>query len=99
MAHTPLTDEQIAESLETLPGWTRQGETLTRTYALPSYMAGLAFACAVGTVCEGLDHHPDLFIGWKKVTVSFTTHDAGSRITEWDVKAARAVDTLGYPNA
>ncbi|MBL8131046.1 MAG: 4a-hydroxytetrahydrobiopterin dehydratase [Anaerolineae bacterium] len=99
MARTPLTDEQIAESLETLPGWIRQGETLTRTFALPSYMAGLAFACAVGTVCEGLDHHPDLFIGWKKVTVSFTTHDAGSRITAWDVKAARAVDALGYPKA
>jgi 4a-hydroxytetrahydrobiopterin dehydratase len=99
MARTPLTEAQIAERLPTLNGWTVENNVLSRQYALDTYLAGVAFAAAVGTVCEGLDHHPDIHIGWRKVTVSFTTHDAGNALTEFDFKAARAVDGLGYPKA
>ena len=60
-------------------------------------MAGLAFASAIGTVCEARNHHPDMTIGWRKVTVSFTTHDAGSQLTDKDFDAAEAIDALGYP--
>ncbi len=59
----------------------------------------LAFAAAVGVTAEGLNHHPDLAIGWRKVTVSFTTHDAGNKLTEKDFAAAAAIDALGYPPA
>ncbi|MBK8023981.1 MAG: 4a-hydroxytetrahydrobiopterin dehydratase [Chloroflexi bacterium] len=97
MARTPLTDSQIDAHLTTLLGWSRAGDSLTKTFNLPSYMAGLAFATAVGTICEGMDHHPDMQIGWKKVTVTFTTHDAGNKITEFDVAAAKAIESLGYP--
>lgn len=93
----PLTETQIAEMLPTLAGWERDGGSITKTYQLDSYMAGLAFASAVGTVCEGLGHHPDLYIGWKKVKVSFTTHDAGNALTEKDFKAAGAIEALHYP--
>jgi 4a-hydroxytetrahydrobiopterin dehydratase len=94
---TPLTEAQIAEMLPTLPGWERDGGMIVKTYQLDSYMAGLAFAAAVGTVCEGLGHHPDLYIGWKRVKVSFTTHDAGNALTERDFKAAAAIEALHYP--
>jgi 4a-hydroxytetrahydrobiopterin dehydratase len=97
MANTPLTDSQIDHALQSLAGWTRDGDLLVKTYALPSYMAGLAFASAVGTVCEGMDHHPDMYIGYKKVRISFSTHDAGSKITQKDVDAASAIESLGYP--
>jgi 4a-hydroxytetrahydrobiopterin dehydratase len=92
-----LTETQITDALNTLPGWERDGNMITKTYQLDSYMAGLAFAAAVGTVCEGLGHHPDLYIGWKKVKVSFTTHDAGNAITEKDIEAAKAIEALKYP--
>ncbi len=94
---TPLTDAEIAERLAGLPGWTRDGDTLTKTYKLDKYLSGLAFACAVGTIAEGLNHHPDLHIGWKTVTVRFTTHSAGHKITHKDVEAAAAIEALGYP--
>lgn len=99
MARTALTADQIGEALESLSGWEAADDMLVKTYTLPSYMAGLAFATAVGTICEGMDHHPDLTIGYKKVKVSFTTHDAGSKISAADVKAAKAVEALGYPKA
>ena len=56
-------------------------------------------ATAIGTVCEGLNHHPDLLIGWRKVTVTLTTHDAGNKISHKDFDAALRIDALGYPRA
>lgn len=97
MASTPLNEAEIIERLENLNGWAREGDTLVKTFALDSYMAGLAFACAVGTVAEGFNHHPDIYIGWRKVRVSFTTHDAGNKLTHKDFDVAAAIDALHYP--
>jgi 4a-hydroxytetrahydrobiopterin dehydratase len=97
MARTILTAEQIAERLPALNGWAVENNVLSKTFAMETYLTGVAFASAVGTVCEALDHHPDIHIGWRKVTVSFTTHDAGNALTELDFNAAKAVDALKYP--
>lgn len=97
MAATPLNDTQITEALVQLPGWERDGDKIRKTFKLDSYMAGLAFASAVGTVCEGFNHHPDLFIGWKRVEVAFSTHDAGNKISQMDIDAATKIEALGYP--
>jgi len=99
VARTILTEAQIAERLPQLNGWQIEGMMLKKTFQMETYMAGLAFASAVGTVCEALDHHPDIHIGWRKVTVSFTTHDVGNVLTESDFRVARAVDGLNYPKA
>lgn len=99
MSATALNDQQVTERLSKLSGWTRQDGTITKTFKLDSYMAGLAFASAIGTVCEARNHHPDMMIGWRKVTVTFTTHDAGNQLTASDFDAAEAIDALGYPKA
>ncbi len=92
-----LNEKQIAERLAGLPGWTRDGGIIRKTYTLDSYPAGLAFASAIGTIGEGFDHHPDsLCIGWKKVDVSFTTHSAGRQLTTLDFAAAAAIEALPY---
>ncbi|MEO0560768.1 MAG: 4a-hydroxytetrahydrobiopterin dehydratase [Chloroflexota bacterium] len=92
-----LTEAAIQEALTALPGWAYADGAISKTYALPSYPAGLMFANAVGTVCEGLNHHPEMTIGYKKITVLFTTHDDGNVVTDKDVAAARAIEGLGYP--
>lgn len=99
MPTQPLTDEAIRAALEALPGWERDGDSITRTFKLPSYAAGLMFAAAVGTLAEGHDHHPDLYIGYKTVRVTFTTHDAGNKISQKDIDLAAAINALPYPKA
>ncbi len=94
-----LTDSQITERLSKLSGWQRRDGSISKSFRLDSYMAGLAFACAIGTVCEARNHHPEMSIGWRKVSVSFTTHDAGDQLTASDFDAAEAIDALGYPKA
>ncbi|MCB9450552.1 MAG: 4a-hydroxytetrahydrobiopterin dehydratase [Anaerolineaceae bacterium] len=96
MPTTLATETEIAERLVRLPGWERQGDGIAKTYKMPTYMAGLAFATAVGVIAEGLDHHPDLLIGWRKVTVRFTTHDAGNKLSHKDFAAAEAIEALPY---
>ena len=92
-----LSEAEIKAGLAKLNGWERAGDALVKTFAFDSYLAGMAFATAAGVIAEGLNHHPDLSIGWRRVTVSFTTHDAGNKLSAKDFQAAAAIDGLGYP--
>ena len=94
---TALSEAEISAGLATLKGWERDGDTLVKAFKFDSYLAGVAFASAVGVIAEGMNHHPDLRIGWRNVSVSFTTHDAGSKLSAKDFAAAAAIDALGYP--
>ena len=95
----PLSDDEISEQLKSLPGWERDGDKLKKLFKFGAYTDGLIFATLVGAAAEKLDHHPDIHIGWRKVTVTFSTHDAGNKITVVDVKAAQAVEGLPYKAA
>lgn len=88
-----LTDEQAAESLKSLPGWKRTNQTISRTYEFETYADGLVFAVSVGHAANAMNHHPDLLVGYQKVTVSTTSHDAGG-LTRLDFELAEAVDSL-----
>ncbi|MBZ0287135.1 MAG: 4a-hydroxytetrahydrobiopterin dehydratase, partial [Anaerolineae bacterium] len=68
-------------------------------YKLDTYLAGLAFASAVGVIADGFDHHPDIFIGWRKVTVTLNTHAVGGKITPMDFQVAEAIESLPYKPA
>lgn len=94
---TALSDAEIIERLSELEGWERDDDMLTKTFEFDSYLAGVAFASTVGVISEGLNHHPDMTILWRKVTVAYTTHDAGSKLTEKDFAAATAIEAVGYP--
>ena len=97
MATPALNEAEIIENLTKLNDWERDGNTITKTFKFDAYLAGVAFASAVGVISEGLDHHPDMHIGWRKVTVSFTTHDAGNKLSKKDFVAAARIDALDYP--
>ncbi|MCY3831537.1 MAG: 4a-hydroxytetrahydrobiopterin dehydratase [Chloroflexi bacterium] len=95
---TAFTEAEINQRLGQAQGWEREGDSLVKDFSFDSYLAGLAFASSVGVIAEGLDHHPDMRIGWRRVSVSFTTHDAGNKLTAKDFAAAEAIDALGYPD-
>ena len=94
---TALTEAEISAGLRELDGWARDANKLVKEFKFDNYLAGLAFASAVGVLCEGANHHPDLVIGWRRAHVSFTTHDAGNQLSAKDFAAAAAIDALGYP--
>ena len=86
-----LSDADIETALSGLSEWVRAGDALVRRYELRSFADAIAFVVRIGFLAENADHHPDLDIRWRTVTVLFTSHDAGG-ITERDVDLAHAVD-------
>ena len=70
----PFTIEEANTRLKDLPGWVLQSGSIKKEFRFNSYLAGLDFACSLGKIAELENHHPDLFIGWRRVTVQWSTH-------------------------
>jgi 4a-hydroxytetrahydrobiopterin dehydratase len=51
----------------------------------------VAFAGRVAELAEVADHHPDILIGYRRVTLTLVSHDAGG-LTERDFRLAAEVD-------
>jgi 4a-hydroxytetrahydrobiopterin dehydratase len=88
-----LSDIEIQRELGTLTGWTRKGESLTKTFTFATFMAGIGFVDRVAVAAEKMDHHPDLDIRYTKIGVTLSTHSAGG-ITANDIALAREMDAL-----
>ncbi len=88
-----LSDIEIQRELGTLPGWTRRGPTLLKTYTFPAFPAAVDWVRRVADVAELQQHHPDIDIRYTRITVSLSTHDSGG-ITGKDITLARAIEAL-----
>ncbi|HUG63709.1 MAG TPA: 4a-hydroxytetrahydrobiopterin dehydratase [Gaiellaceae bacterium] len=64
-------------------GWTEVDDALERTFELPSFVEALAFVNRVGELAEAQNHHPDIAIHYRNVTLRWWTHTAGG-ITDRD---------------
>jgi 4a-hydroxytetrahydrobiopterin dehydratase len=96
MARPPvLGEEELAAAMAApdAPAWELVDGRLVTSVTLASFPAALDFVVAVGALAEEADHHPDIDIRWRTVTLALVTHDAGG-ITELDLSLARAVDRL-----
>lgn len=63
--------------------WTEVDGALERTFELPSFVEALAFVNRVGELAEAENHHPDIAIHYRQVTLRWWTHTAGG-ITDRD---------------
>jgi 4a-hydroxytetrahydrobiopterin dehydratase len=89
----PLSDAEITAALGSLPGWSRSGDEIEKTYELASFPDAIAFVVRIGFLAEAADHHPDLDVRWRKVRVALTTHDSGG-LTDKDADLARQIAGL-----
>ena len=64
-------------------GWNEVDGALERTFELASFVEALAFVNRIGELAEAEDHHPDIAISYRKVTLRWWTHTAGG-ITDRD---------------
>lgn len=70
----PLSEVEVLERLNDLPGWAFQSGSIQKEFRFKSYLTGLEFAYALGKVAEAEDHHPDIMVGWRRVRVTLSTH-------------------------
>jgi 4a-hydroxytetrahydrobiopterin dehydratase len=73
--------------------WIASEGALERTFELPSFREAIAFVNRVADLAEEANHHPDIAVSYRKVTLRWTTHSAGG-ITERDHELAARTSEL-----
>lgn len=76
-----------------LDGWALDGETLRKQFVCRNFPDAVRFVQALVPGAETADHHPDIQINYKRVTLVYTTHSAGG-LTPRDFDGARMADAV-----
>ena len=90
-AKTRLTPEQLQGQMP--EGWNGDEKAIWREWTFDEYLDGVQFAERVAQQADAVNHHPDLLIRYRRVRVSYSTHDAGG-VTAIDVSEAASLDDL-----
>ncbi len=93
MAIKKLPQEEIDQQLSQLTGWTLEGGKLHKDYTFDDFVAAFGFMTSVALVAEGMNHHPEWFNVYNRVTIELTTHDAGG-LSQLDFAFAAKADAL-----
>jgi 4a-hydroxytetrahydrobiopterin dehydratase len=88
---TLLSKTQIDEALKTLDGWTLDGDAIRKQFTFKGFPEAVAFVNRLVPDAEGADHHPDITINYRRVTLSWSTHDEGG-LTAKDIAGAKMAD-------
>jgi 4a-hydroxytetrahydrobiopterin dehydratase len=90
---TVLNEVEVATQLGQLTGWELVGNEIKRKVECASFPAAIAFVTQVGFLAEAAEHHPDIDIRWRNVTLALTTHDAGG-LTSKDFALAAEINAI-----
>jgi 4a-hydroxytetrahydrobiopterin dehydratase len=73
--------------------WREQDEALIGEFELPSFTAAIDFVDRLAELAESENHHPDIDIRYRRVTVRWTTHSEGG-VTTKDREMAERTSAL-----
>ncbi|MCH8915494.1 MAG: 4a-hydroxytetrahydrobiopterin dehydratase [Thaumarchaeota archaeon] len=88
-----LSQTDIDEELKSLPGWSVVNEKLHKEFQFDSFNQAFGFMTRAAMEIEKMNHHPEWFNIYNKITIELTTHDAGG-ITKNDVNLAKILNSL-----
>jgi len=93
-----LVREAVATLMEEVPGWQFLNEPIAieRKYSFNNFHETMAFVNAVAWIAHREDHHPDLFVGYSKCTIRYSTHSVGG-LSENDFICAAKINALLIP--
>jgi len=88
-----LTDSEIEDALAGLDGWTLENGKLNRDFKFDNFVEAFGFMTSAAIEAEKMNHHPEWFNVYNKVSVQLVTHSDGG-ITSLDVELARKMNVL-----
>ena len=88
-----LSSQEIARRLPALAGWQAKGKTIEKKFHFADFREAIGFVNRVADLAEVEDHHPDILINYKRVTLTYSTHTEGG-LTEKDFAGAAAADRI-----
>jgi 4a-hydroxytetrahydrobiopterin dehydratase len=88
-----LSPEEVLARLAERPGWSSDNDAIVRKFTFSGFPDAIAFVTRLAFDAEATDHHPDLHINFKRVTVIWSTHSEGG-VTAKDFDGAARTDAL-----
>ena len=89
MARLSLTEAE--QRIKALTGWTLDGDTIRKQYTFRDFLEAIAFVNCLAPKAQAADHHPDILINYKRVTLTYSTHSEGG-LTVKDFEGAATAD-------
>jgi 4a-hydroxytetrahydrobiopterin dehydratase len=86
-----LSGPELKKAVTGLKGWTVAKGKLHKEYKFADFIHAFGFMATAALAIEKMEHHPEWFNVYNRVTVDLTTHDAGG-ITSKDIDLARLLD-------
>jgi 4a-hydroxytetrahydrobiopterin dehydratase len=88
-----LAEGEIRKALRELPEWELTPEGIRKRYEFASFPEAVRFVDRLVAPAEAAQHHPNILIVYRWVTLVLTTHDEGG-VTLKDIALARAIEAL-----
>ena len=96
---TALTDQELEKNIkEMAPEWKtgknqKEVSFIQRVYHASKFMEGIDFVQKVAKAAEENNHHPDIIINYKRISIRYWTHTA-SGVTLADIQMAQKINPL-----
>ena len=81
------------QRIKSLNGWTLDGDAIRKQFTFKDFLAAIAFVNRLAPEAEKADHHPDILINYKRVTLTYSTHSEGG-LTDKDFAGAATADRI-----
>jgi 4a-hydroxytetrahydrobiopterin dehydratase len=88
-----LNRAEAEQRLASLDGWSLDANAIKKQYVLRDFPAAVDFVTRLVPGAEAADHHPDIVINYKRVTLVYSTHSEGG-LTDKDFEGARMADRV-----
>jgi 4a-hydroxytetrahydrobiopterin dehydratase len=88
-----LSRAEAEQRIKGLSGWSLEGDAIKKQYTFKDFPEAIAFVNRLAPEAETADHHPDILINYKRVTLTYSTHSEGGLTTK-DFDGAATADRL-----
>src|ERR1700722_249967 len=88
-----LSGPELKKAVAGLKGWNVVKGKLHKEYKFADFIHAFGFMATAALAIEKMEHHPEWFNVYNRVTVDLTTHDAKG-ITSKDVDLAKLLDQI-----
>ena len=89
-----LSRADAEQRVKSLKGWTLDGDAIRKQFTFKDFLEAIAFVNRLAPEAEKADHHPDILINYKRVTLTYSTHSEGG-LTDKDFAGAASADRVG----
>jgi 4a-hydroxytetrahydrobiopterin dehydratase len=90
-----LSKDDAQARVKNLKQWVLDEDSIRKQFVFGSFREAISFVVRLAFECEEADHHPDITVNYKKVTLVYSTHSEGG-LTEKDFAGAAAADRISW---